>query len=288
MSATEHEVAEFANRGKNLVSKLTGAAAGSIIGTTLAGPIGAVVGSVAGVFLEFQMTRALGEFASRRLSERQAMRASAGITLLGGSLKLKIENGAQLRSDGFIESEQFEHNFSNEFIEHAIEAMMASIEERKIIFVSNFFVNVMLKSDIDRESFPSQVQTLSELSYRDLCIMKVISEKKDGQYSARPDDGNQGDFSFLAETLCRDVYRLIQLGLIVSQSDQASHLNAVLGYDDIEPMELRPNRSGQLFYDYLELSSLNDEDDVYKNCMQLLLEISNHPQNSNALNGGTY
>jgi hypothetical protein len=142
MSATSDEVREFFTNGAGLASKWVGNVAGAGLGLAIIGPPGAILGASISPFIEHYLNRLTGEFVKRQMGQRQTDRAAAGIILLQRAINARIEKGEPLRGEDFTSADETGRSAADELGEQAVFSIIASIEERRIPFLANFYTSL--------------------------------------------------------------------------------------------------------------------------------------------------
>lgn len=86
-----------------------------------------------------------------------------------------------LRNDWFPENEVSNQRIPQRLLEKTIKEIINDSEERKSEYIAKFWVNICLtsNSDIDEETAFSYLETIESLSWRQLCIIKLIFLKID-------------------------------------------------------------------------------------------------------------
>ena len=105
---------------------------------------------------------------------------------LGRSLELMSEymrekhqskdSGDAWRNDWFSENEVSGHRVPHQLLEKTIKGIINDSAERKSKYIAKFWVNVCLTSnaDIDESTAFSYFETIESLSWRQLCIIRLI------------------------------------------------------------------------------------------------------------------
>jgi hypothetical protein len=255
VSAEPEEVEEFIRQGSSLAVKMASSATGAILGAAIAGPPGAILGSLASPVLEHHLSRAVGEFVTRRLGDRQRVRAAAGSVLLAANLQSRLSGGQSLRDDGFDQTDEMGCRPFDEVTEQAILDMMNSVEERRLPYLANFYSSLYFESDIPRASIATFVSIVSSLNYRAMCILSIVGQSliRTGRERA---DGEPGVWSNLDHMVAKEVFNLVNASVLVNKADDAAHYAATLGYTEVEPGTLQLGPIGQMVYEKMALSTM--------------------------------
>lgn len=255
VSAEPEEVEEFVRQGGSLAVKMASSATGAIIGAAIAGPPGAILGGLVSPVLEHHLSRAVGEFVTRQLGDRQRARAAAGSVLLAANMQSRLSGGQSLRNDGFDQADEMGGRPFDEVTEQAILDMMNSVEERRLPYLANFYSSLYFESDVPRTSIATFVSIASSLNYRAMCILSIVGQRliRTGKERA---DGEPAVWSNLDHMIAKEVFNLVNASVLVNKADDAAHYAATLGYTDIEPGTLQLGPIGQMVYEKMTLSTM--------------------------------
>ncbi len=270
MSAEPEEVEKFFRQGAPLAAKMIGSSAGALIGAMVAGPPGAIIGSLLSPVFEHHINRAVGEIITRNLGERQRVRAAAGTVLMSATIDNRLQLGQTLRGDNFDQADETGRKPFDELTEQAVLDMMNSVEERRLPYLANFYASLYFDTQIPRASIATFVSIASSLNFRAMCILSIVgqnliytgSERVDGQPSHWPD---------LDHMIAKEAFNLIASGVLVNKADDSNSFAATLGYTDIEPGTLRLGPIGKMIYEKMALSLMQmDAPDLIetKECLQ--------------------
>ena len=164
-------------------AEIIGAVVGGAIGL-IGGPIFTIGGSVVGV----TVSKTIGEFAERLLSNREKARvgASAGLTIIG--VQENLDKGIELRQDGFFDSNEINRSRAEELFEGILMKCKNEFEEKKIKFISNIYKNVAFDSSINPDNANQILNSVQQFSYRQLSILSLIGQNINNSFSLRLND----------------------------------------------------------------------------------------------------
>ena len=148
-----------------LIVSMFGIAAGSAIGD----PTGISAAAVP-VIIKWGLDRFISPLMSERQSERLfqwAKQASEGIAQ-------RLADGEKYREDGFFDETLTNRSKIDEVVETTLKKVMDTTEEPKIKYKANLTENVHFDSDFDIDTYRRILKHLNELSYRQLCIIKLF------------------------------------------------------------------------------------------------------------------
>jgi hypothetical protein len=196
-------------KAKELISfgaDITGAAAGGAIGFIVAGPVGAIGGAVAGSFLTKSL-EIVADFAMRDLSRREKVKAGAGLAFAYDKIVRYLDEGHKPRDDGFFERSTGERSASDEILEGILFKCRNEFEEKKLKFIGNIYANTAFMPEVTIAGANWLLQKSSELTYRQLCMIAIIEQKKNKGVSWGPHDGDpafQMEYKHIDDMLERD------------------------------------------------------------------------------------
>jgi len=199
-----------------------GAGVGTWIGLFL-GPPGVVAGSIAGVYL----ARGLNEMASRVLSKREQARVGLVISFMASELQARIQNGEQVRQDGFFDNVEGRSS-AEELLEGVFIKCKNEYEEKKIRYISKVYTTVAFDSTITPATANQILNNAQQLSYRQLTILACIGQNNEYQLSIG--ENKLKNFDTSLQSVLLDFIGLISLMLLNRQfPDPIYEIEAVVG-----------------------------------------------------------
>lgn len=152
-----------------------GGVAGTGVGFLVAGPVGAYAGAVISPFI----STTLKEFAnqiSNHLSKREEIRIGYTLGTLANRFQEKSENGILLRNDGFFDDTEIDRSSGKIILEKLVQVTQKEVEEKKLPFLMNLYEYISFNEDIDKDEAFYLMKTMENLSYRQLCLIKIVNE----------------------------------------------------------------------------------------------------------------
>lgn len=242
---------------KNLISSGTQIAEGAI-----SGALGFLAGDSASAILEgtgmslvaIVLKRISSEVSERVLAPREKIRVGGVLAIAAASINERIASGAKLREDNFFSpSENNNRSNAEEIAESVILKAQKEPEERKIPFMGNLLSNICFDSSISVELGHQMIKTAEQLTYRQLCILKLSYVKE--RFDLRKQD-YRGQESFPKE-LYQVLYEYLDLynrGLINFGGEVA------LGPTDIKPGSATIQGIGTDIFKMMSLADIPDQD----------------------------
>lgn len=276
MSATDEDVAAFFGRSAPLASRLIGSVSGAAVGLAIAGPPGAMIGSLVAPFVTDSLEKLTGEIISRQLGSRQYIRAGAGFTLLELALKEHLSRGEKVREDEFSTADESGRRPIDEVTEQAILAMINAVDERRIPYLANFYAALYFDETISRTSIPTLSAIADGLNYRAMCILNLVgrgilytgAERVKGTPAPWP----KNDY-----IVSKEAFSLASASLLVSKYAGNDHYTAITGYDDIEPASFVLSPIGEILFAKMGIANMLNIDYALHETEQSLRRISACP-----------
>ena len=246
---------EDIEKAKSLIStgaEIAGAAVGGAIGFFAAGPAGAAGAGTLGVIVAKAGAKLLGDVADRAMSAREKVRVGAAAAVAFNKIEKFSQLGNEPRKDGFFESEEGKRSNAEEILEGTLRRAREEYEEKKILFLGNFYANMVYSPGVSTEEANYYLRLFDSLTYRQLCIMSLIVMKP--QYpdfqNLRKHDYRTRNANMQASTvaLLQEIYALYNLGLVCVRSAAGDGYVSLLAWHDIIPSGLEFTGLGERFY----------------------------------------
>lgn len=142
---------------------------GILTSSAIGDPTG-ISAAVIPIIVREVIRRVLSPLTSRSESKRLyqwAKQAAEGIAQ-------KEKDCEEFRKDGFFEETPTNRSNFEEVVESTLKKVMDTTEDPKIKFMANLTENVHFDQDLDIETYRQILRDLNELSYRQLCIIRLI------------------------------------------------------------------------------------------------------------------
>ena len=241
---------------KNLISsgaEIAGGALGGALGFLAGGPAGAAAGGAGGAAAAVALKHIGHEVGERYLAPREKARAGGVLAIAADNINRRVDAGEELRKDGFFENSDNNRTAAEEIAESVILKAQKEPEEKKISFIGNLLSNISFDSQISPEMGHQIIKIAEQLTYRQLCILKLAAVKqnlnlKDGDY--RGHGSFQKDlYQVLYE--CLDLYHR---GLVNFGGDVA------FGPTDVKPAHITIQGLGADIFNLMGLMQIPDGD----------------------------
>ena len=118
-----------------------------------------------------------GKLAYNYLASRVKERIERNWELMSKDMREKVAQGDPLRNDWFAENEVLNNHIPFRLLEKTIREIINDSAERNSEHIANFWVNICLTSnaDIDQATAFLYFEVIESLSWRQLCIIRLIA-----------------------------------------------------------------------------------------------------------------
>ena len=255
-----------------------GAAIGAGIGTVVAGPIGAVGGSLLGTAVEKAFVWAGNEIKNRCFSISENRKIGSVYDVAMQNISQKLSAGLSLRTDNFYYAEIGDRSSAEEVVEGTLFVAQRENEEKKLPYLANLYANINFDETISRPMANQLIKIASVISFRQLVILSVIGKSHYGilNVSLR-DNAFRGFENYEDMSIAAEIFDLYRMSLIISRS-------AILDAASFVPSLLVLNGMGQLLYSHMELFNI-PLDDTTQSIIRFLTNDSPIPSSDNIVTG---
>lgn len=249
---SEEEKNEKSERLWNLINgsaEIAGGAVGGALGFLAGGPMGAAVLGAGGAAAAMALKRIGQEAADRLLGPREKVRLGAVLAISASDIHDRMQGGEKLRADGFFEAKQGGRSDAEEVAEGVLLRSQREPEEKKIRYMGYLLANVAFDPQISPAMAHQIVKAAEQLTYRQLCILKLAVVK--GAFGLRATDyRGQGSFPKELYQLLYECLDLYHRGFVNFGSEVA------FGPTDIAPGKITIQGLGADVYNLMRLSKL--------------------------------
>jgi hypothetical protein len=216
---------------------------GAGLGALIAGPAGAIIGSVISPITE--------EVLSRALSVKEKSRVEKIKSYAISEIDRKIRSGSTPKKD-------FDFQKASELFEGVLLKAKSTYEEKKLPYIANLFA-VAPFTNTPIENINQSLITAEQLSYRQLCLLEIINKTQFSNLSLsdkplRDEVPKINDEKFSG--VYQDLVGLILLGLI-GQTPMSNYIGSFNNYAGfIIPAELFLYYPGRLLCNGMQLANI--------------------------------
>ena len=180
---------------------------GILVSSTIGDPTGmsaAVIPIIVREVIRRVITPLTSNSESKRLYQ-WAKQAAEGIVQ-------RLKDSEEFRKDGFFEETPTNRSNFEEVIESTLKKVMDATEEPKIKFMANLTKNIHFDENLDMNTYRQILKLLDELSYRQLCIIKLCKNFDDVDSLGNPDTNTK------LGSILRDFFEMRDKGFVDTNS----------------------------------------------------------------------
>jgi hypothetical protein len=237
----------------NLGGEIAGGAVGGALGFLAGGPEGAALLGAGGVVAAGALKYIGNEITERLLGPREKVRIGGVLAVAADEINQRTKNGERIRDDGFFDKKRQGRSDADEVIESILLKSQREPEEKKIIYMGHLMANVAFNKEISAEMAHQITKAAEQLTYRQLCILKLSVTKE--IYNLRGGDyRGQGSFSKELYQLLYEYLDLYTHGLINIGGQVA------FGPTDIAPGKITLQGLGADIYNLMQLHNISNEE----------------------------
>jgi len=239
---------EIANTGADTAGATTGATLGMFFG----GPGGAVFGSAVGPPLSHDFRKIGAEINNRYISTREDKRVASALQHAIERTGEKLEEGKEIRNDGFFDEETDSRSTADEIIEGALIAAQREHEERKIEYIGSLIANICFDESLDSSQSNALISTAERMSWRQIRILSYISRLQ--EFTGRNREAHTFDFVSIRglelppDDFLHEFSELQQMRLLMD-------LEAFMDFP-LDPEKYVVSKFGRQLYSLMELDSV--------------------------------
>jgi hypothetical protein len=234
-------------------AEIAGGAAGGALGFLAGGPIGAAALGAGGAAAAIALKQVGTEVSERLLGPREKVRVGGVLAIAAANIHQRTESGEKLRADGFFDPKSNGRTDAEEVAESVLIRSQREAEEKKLIYMGHLLANIAFNSAISAQMAHQIIKTAEQLTYRQLCILKlaVVAKNLDLRANDYRGVGNFPKELYQILYECLDLYHraLINIGGEVA-----------FGPTDIAPKKMTIQALGIDIFNLMKLADIPNED----------------------------
>lgn len=164
--------------GVDYLASTANSTVGALIGGAILGPAGAALGAIAGTTVQKVLETIGNEIQKRALSTSEAKKVGTAYSLTQKFIEEKLNNNRKLRNDDFFQNKVNDRSPAEEILEGTILAAQREFEERKIVYMSKMYANIVFSPEISREMANYLIKLAEQMTYRQIIILQSIGTAK--------------------------------------------------------------------------------------------------------------
>lgn len=234
-------------------SEMAGQAAGATIGFLAGGPEGALVGGASAPLMVHSLRSVAAEIKRRVLGPREETRVGAALVFAARKIDENLRQGMKIRDDDFFRGKPSNRAAAHEILEGVLLAAQKEYEERKLPYYGNLLANIAFHKEIDRAQGNLLLRVASSLSYRQLCILSLLSHRE--KLGLRQKDyRGEGIQGLGLIGILQETFDLYQQGMLNCSGE------VMLGLTDVNPGKTTPQGMGAVIAQLMELHRIPEAD----------------------------
>ena len=182
---------------------------GILTASTIGDPTG-LSAAVIPIIVREVIRRVIAPLTSRSESKRLYQWAKQAVE----GIVQRLREDEKFRKDGFFEETPTNRSNFEEVVESTLKKVMDTTEEPKIKFMASLTENVHFDQDLDIDTYRYALKLLDELSYRQLCIIKMCKNAD----NIDVDSLGNPDTSTKLGSILRDFFEMRDKGFIDTNS----------------------------------------------------------------------
>ena len=161
----------------NNYAEIVGSGIGGVLGFLAGDPITATFGSIGGTVAAMALKNIGQEFSERQLSPQENYRVGKVLAIATFEIHQRLENGENLRNDGFFDEKPTGRSDAEEIAEAIMLKCQREPQEKKIPYMGYLKASIAFDSNINADMGHQIIKAAEELTYRKLCILKLAVVK---------------------------------------------------------------------------------------------------------------
>ncbi|MDE0636083.1 MAG: hypothetical protein OXI43_09590 [Candidatus Poribacteria bacterium] len=240
-------------------AEIAGGGLGAVLGFLAGDPIAAAFSGAAGAAVVGMLKNIGQEFSGRVLSPREDFRVGKVLVIASREIYQRKEKGEHPRNDGFCENKPKGRSDAEEIAEAIMLKCQREPQEKKIEYMGYLLAGIAFDANISADMGHQLIKAAEELTYRQLCILKLAVVKH--QYGLRNQDYQnhvgftKGLYQVLQE--CHDLYLK---NYLVYEIPLMFNGKITIGYMNIQPNKMTIYGIGEDLFHLMKLTSIPDED----------------------------
>lgn len=237
----------------NNYAEIVGSGVGGVLGFLAGDPVTATFGSIGGTVAAMALKNIGQEFSERQLSPQENYRVGKVLAIAAFEIHQRLENGESLRDDGFFDKKPTSRSDAEEIAEAIMLKCQREPQEKKIPYMGFLKAGIPFASNISADMGHQLIKAAEELTYRQLCILKLAVVKD--SFGLRDED-YRGHETF-ARGLLQILYECVDLYYRAYINFDGS---VAFGPTDVKPKSMTVQGIGTDLFKLMKLSSIPDDD----------------------------
>ena len=240
-------------------AEIAGGGLGAVLGFLAGDPIAAAFSGAAGAAVVGILKNIGQEFSGRVLSPREDFRVGKVLVIAAREIYQRLENGENLRNDGFFDEKPTGRSEAEEVAEAIMLKCQREPQEKKILYMGYLKASIAFDSNISVDMGHQLIKVAEQLTYRQLCILKLVAVKD--HFGLRNQDyQNHEKFSKELYQVLQECHDLCLKGCLDYKIPLTFSGEIAVSYMNMQPNDMAIQKIGEDLFKLMKLSSIPDED----------------------------
>lgn len=158
-------------------SPVIGAMAASAL-TLATGGTGGILASAIGPLVSHFLETTAGDFLERALSKGEQEKVSEGFIKALSEISRRLEDGDELRRDGFFDQSENGSSPAAEIFEGVLLKCKSEHERKKTLLLGNIFGNAAFEQEVPTDLVNAVISLCERMTYRQICLLALVGHMK--------------------------------------------------------------------------------------------------------------
>ena len=181
----KNRMARLFERGTEMLRSGSGAVTSATVAALIVGPEGLAIGGAIGKGVEIALNKIGQEMSTRQLGPREETRVGATLIIAAADIERRLKNGEVPRTDGFFDGKETGRSDAEEILEAVLLKAQREPEDKKIQYMGYLLSSIAFDSEINLPYAHQLIKVAEQLTYRQLCILKLCVVKEEYQLRDR-------------------------------------------------------------------------------------------------------
>ena len=255
----KHSIERLLERGTEILAGGAAAVTSGAVAFLLGeGPEARAIGGIASKGIEMALRNVGSDISERQLGAREEIRVGAAFAFAAAEIKRRLDEGDELRNDDFFDEKLSRRSDAEEVMESVLLKAQREPEEKKIPYMGYLFSSIAFDSEISAQMAHQLTKSAEDLTYRQLCILRLCDAKDKYQLRDRhyndPTSCNKSLYQILHE--CHNLY---QSGFIYHKGTLSVGGSEAFVPTDLNPRSMILNGLGIDLFNLMKLSLIPDD-----------------------------
>ena len=243
----------------NNYAEIVGGGIGAVLGFLAGDPITAAFSGAGGAAAAGILKTIGQDFSDRVLSPQEDLRIGKVLAIAALEIHQRLEKGESLRNDGFFDKKQTGRSDAEEIAEAIMLKCQREPQGKKISYMGFLKASIPFASNISVDMGHQLIRAAEELTYRQLCILKLAVVKN--RFGLRNQDyQNHERFSKELYQVLQECHDLCLKSYLDYKIPLTFSGQITIGYMNIQPNKMTIYGIGEDLFNLMKLFSIPDED----------------------------